>query len=257
MSLVTYTAADRIGTITLNRPEKRNALNQEMVDALKQAFAKAAADPEAKVIVLRAQGEAFCAGADLGYMQQLQKFSYEENLADSLNLMELYHLIYTTPKLVIACVEGHALAGGSGLVTVCDMAYAVPEAKLGYTEVRIGFIPALVSTFLVRKIGEGKARDLLFTGRIILAAEAASLGMISRVVPRETMNAELKVLTDQLLTNASAQSLAATKKLLEQVQDLPLREALELAARENAAARGTEDCKRGIAAFLEKKDLRW
>lgn len=257
MSLVTYTAADRVGTITLNRPEKRNALNQEMVDALKQAFTKAGSDPEAKVIVLRAQGEAFCAGADLGYLQQLQKFSYEENLADSRNLMELYHLIYTIPKVVIARVEGHALAGGSGLVTVCDMAYAVPEAKFGYTEVRIGFIPALVSTFLIRKIGEGKARDLLFTGRIILAAEAASLGMISRVVPGETMDAELNVLTEQLLTNASAQSLAATKKLLDQVQDLPLRDALELAAKENAAARGTDDCKRGIAAFLEKKDLRW
>jgi methylglutaconyl-CoA hydratase len=257
MSLVTYTVADRVGTVTLNRPEKRNALNQEMVDALKQALTKAAADPSAKVIILRAQGEAFCAGADLGYLQQLQKFSFEENLADSRNLMELYHLIYTIPKVVIACVEGHALAGGSGLVTVCDMAYAVPEAKFGYTEVRIGFIPALVSTFLIRKIGEGKARDLLFTGRIILAAEAASLGMITRVVPKEIMNVELKALTDQLLTNASAQSLAAIKKLLEQVQDKPLRDALELAARENAAARGTDDCRRGIAAFLEKKDLRW
>jgi len=257
MSLVTYTVANRVGTVTLNRPEKRNALNQEMVDALKQAFAKAESDPEAKVIVLRAQGEAFCAGADLGYLQQLQKFSYEENLADSRNLMELYHLIYTIPKVVIACVEGHALAGGSGLVTVCDLAYAVPEAKFGYTEVRIGFIPALVSTFLIRKIGEGKARDLLFSGRIILAPEAASLGMISRVVPRETMDTELNVLTDQLLTSASAQSLATTKKLLEQVQDRPLRDALELAARENATARGTDDCKRGIAAFLEKKELSW
>lgn len=257
MSLVTYTVAERVGTVTMNRPEKRNALNQEMVNALKQAFTKAASDPEAKVIVLRAQGEAFCAGADLGYLQQLQMFSFEENLADSRNLMELYHLIYTIPKVVIACVEGHALAGGSGLVTVCDIAYSVPEAKFGYTEVRIGFIPALVSTFLIRKIGEGKARDLLFTGRIILAAEAASLGMISRVVPKETMDAELKVLTGQLLTSASAQSLAATKRLLEQVQDRPLREALELAARENAAARGSDDCKRGIAAFLEKKELHW
>jgi methylglutaconyl-CoA hydratase len=257
MPLVTYSVEERVGTITLNRPEKRNALNQEMVDDLRQVFSRAAEDPEAKVIVLRAQGEAFCAGADLGYLQQLQKFSYEENLADSRNLMQLYHLIYTIPKIVIACVEGHALAGGSGLVTVCDMAYAVPEAKFGYTEVRIGFIPALVSTFLIRKIGEGKARELLFTGRIILAAEAAAVGMISRVVPKEAIDKELKSLTDQLLSNASAQSLAATKKLLDQVQGRPLIDALEMAAKENAAARATDDCKRGIAAFLEKKELRW
>ncbi len=257
MSLVTYSIEERVGTITLNRPEKRNALNQEMVNALKQAFTRAATDPLVKVIVLRANGDAFCAGADLGYLQQLQHFSYEENLADSRNLMELYYLIYTVPKVVVARVEGHALAGGSGLVTVCDMAYAVPEAKFGYTEVRIGFIPALVSTFLIRKLGEGKARELLLTGRIITATEAATLGMISRVVSREAMDAEVKALTGQLITNASAQSLAATKKLLDQVQGRPLVEALESAARENAAARATEDCKKGIAAFLEKKEVTW
>lgn len=257
MSLVTYSIEERVGTITLNRPEKRNALNQEMVNALKEAFTRAANDPLVKVIVLRGNGDAFCAGADLGYLQQLQHFSYEENLADSRNLMELYYLIYTLPKIVIARVEGHALAGGSGLVTVCDMAYAVPEAKFGYTEVRIGFIPALVSTFLIRKLGEGKARELLLTGRIIAAAEAAALGMINRVVSREAMDAEVKALTGQLINNASAQSLAATKRLLDQVQGRPLVEALEAAARENAAARATEDCKRGIAAFLEKKEMTW
>ncbi|MBL7852179.1 MAG: enoyl-CoA hydratase/isomerase family protein [Cyclobacteriaceae bacterium] len=257
MSLITYAVEGRVGTITLNRPEKRNALNQEMVEALKQAFTQAAGDPQAKVIVLRAEGEAFCAGADLAYLQQLQKFSYEENLSDSRNLMQLYHLVYTVPKVVIACVEGHALAGGSGLVTVCDIAYSVPEAKFGYTEVRIGFIPALVSTFLIRKIGESKARELLLSGRIITADEAASLGMVTRVVSREAIRGEVKKLTDQLLTGASAQSLAATKRLLDQVQGLPLVEALELAAKENASARGTEDCKRGIAAFLEKKELHW
>ena len=257
MSLITYSVENRVGTITLNRPEKRNALNQEMVEALKETFTKAAKDQQAKVIVLRAKGEAFCAGADLNYLQQLQKFSYEENLADSRSLMQLYYLIYSLPKVVIACVEGHALAGGSGLVTVCDMAFSIPEAKFGYTEVRIGFIPALVSTFLIRKIGEGKSRDLLLTGRIIMAAEAATLGLINRVVPRESMDAEVKLLTDQLLINASAQSLGATKKLVDQVQGQPLMDALEHAARENASARATEDCKRGIASFLEKKELRW
>lgn len=257
MSVIEYNVAHRVATITLNRPEKRNALNQEMVNGLKASFAKATSDVSVKVIVLRAEGDSFCAGADLAYLQELQKFTFEENLADSRNLMQLYHQIYTLPKVVIAQVEGHALAGGSGLVTVCDFSLAVPEAKFGYTEVCIGFIPAIVSVFLVRKIGEGRAKDLLLTGRVIHAEEAAQLGMISRVVGKEKMGAEVDVLVQQLLQSASAQSLEATKKLIDQVQGRPLMEALEHAARENAMARSTTDCKKGIESFLQKKDLRW
>jgi len=257
MAVIEYNTANRVATITLNRPEKRNALNQEMVNELKAAFTKAANDSTVKIIVLKAIGEAFCAGADLAYLQELQKFTFEENLADSRNLMQLYHQIYTLPKIVIAQVEGHALAGGSGLVTVCDFSISVPEAKYGYTEVRIGFIPAIVSVFLVRKIGEGKAKDLLLTGRIIQAEEAAQLGMISRVIVREKLVSEVNALVQQLLQSASGQSLAATKKLIDEVQTRPLLEALEHAARENATARGTDDCKQGIESFLQKKDLRW
>lgn len=257
MAVIEYKAANRVATITLNRPEKRNALNQEMVNELKAAFTKAGNDASVKVIILRANGEAFCAGADLAYLQQLQKFTYEENLADSRNLMQLYHLVYTLPKVVIAQVEGHALAGGSGLVTVCDFSIAIPEAKFGYTEVRIGFIPAIVSVFLVRKIGEGKAKDLLLTGRLISAEEASNLGMISRVSTKEKIEGDVDGLLQQLLQTASAQSLEATKKLIDQVQGRPLMEALEHAARENATARATADCKQGIEAFLQKKDLRW
>ncbi len=256
-SLVEYSQNNRVGYITLNRPEKRNALNQEMVDALRAAFSTAAEDPLAKIIVLRARGEAFCAGADLAYLQQLQKFTFEENLADSHNLMNLYRKIYTLPKVVIAQVEGHALAGGSGLVTVCDFAYAVPEAKFGYTEVRIGFIPALVSVFLIRKLGEGKAKDLLLSGRLIQAPEAASLGMINKVVDKASIEKEVNDFAQQLVKSASAQSLAATKALIDKVQGLSLTEALETAARENANARATDDCRKGIEAFLQKKDLNW
>lgn len=257
MALVSYSTKGRVGTITINRPEKRNALNQELVAALTDAFKSAADDATVKVIVLRANGESFCAGADLAYLQQLQKYTFEENLADSRNLMRLYQLIYTLPKVVIAQVEGHALAGGSGLVTVCDFAIAVPEAKFGYTEVRIGFVPAIVSAFLIRKIGEGKAKDLLLSGRLILAEEAAQLGMISRVVLKSQIQSEVDRLAQQLISSASGQSLAATKKLVDQVQGRSLTEALEYAAKENAAARATEDCRKGIEAFLQKKDLTW
>jgi methylglutaconyl-CoA hydratase len=257
MALIEYISNNRIGYITLNRPEKRNALNQEMVNDLSKAFIQAAGDEAVKVIVLRAHGEAFCAGADLGYLQQLQKFTFEENLADSRNLMALYTLIYTLPKVVIAQVEGHALAGGSGLVTVCDFAFAVPEAKFGYTEVRIGFVPAIVSAFLIRKIGEGKARELLLSGRLITADEATQIGMISRSVGKDRIAGEVDAWAQQLISTASGQSLAATKRLIDQVQGLSLTEALDFAAQENAKARATDDCKKGIDAFLNKKDLKW
>src|SRR5262249_42264171 len=144
MDLVLYEVNDRIGFITLNRPEKRNALSFELVSALKEVFSKAEEDPAVKVVVLRANGEAFCAGGDLAYLQQLQKFSFEENLADSNHLKTLFLKIYQLKKIVIAQVQGHALAGGCGLATVCDFVIAVPEARFGYTEVKIGFVPALV-----------------------------------------------------------------------------------------------------------------
>lgn len=257
MALIEYSITKRVGYITLNRPEKRNALNQELVTELTNAFLRAAADVAVKIVVLRATGESFCAGADLAFLQQLQKFTFEENLADSRNLMNLYKTIYTLPKVVIAQVEGHALAGGSGLVTVCDFALAVPEAKFGYTEVRIGFIPALVSAFLIRKIGEGKARELLLTGRLITAAEALQLGMIYRSVEKAKMVEEVNALAQQLIITASAESLAATKALIDQVQGRSLNDALEFAASENAKARATDDCRKGIDAFLNKKDLKW
>jgi methylglutaconyl-CoA hydratase len=152
---------DRIGYIILNRPEKRNALSAEMVDSLKSAFKSQIEDDEVKVIVLKANGKAFCAGADLGYLQQLQKNTYEENLEDSQNLRSLFQLIYEAPKVVIAQIEGPAIAGGAGLASICDFVFAIPELQMAYTEVRIGFIPALVMVFLLRKIDESKAKHLL------------------------------------------------------------------------------------------------
>ncbi len=150
MEYVNYHYKDRIAYITLNRPNKRNALNFEVVTQLKNHFNKAEEDNNVKVVVLKAEGDVFCAGADLEYLQQLQKNTYEENLKDSTNLMELYRTIYSLKKVVIAQVNGHAIAGGAGLVSVCDFAFSVPDANFGYTEVKIGFIPAIVMVFLLR-----------------------------------------------------------------------------------------------------------
>jgi len=257
MSYVTTSIADRVGTITLSRPEKRNALSHELVGELKDAFTAFDADPAVKVIILAAQGEAFCAGADLAYLQQLQNFSYPENLADSTHLKELFQQIYTLKKVVIAQVQGHALAGGCGLATVCDFAFAVPEAKFGYTEVKIGFIPAIVMIFILRKIGEAKAKALLLSGDLITAEEARQLNLINYVVPRETLEADVQTFAQRLVRTNSAQAMATTKQMIARVQSLPLDEALTFAAEMNAAARASDDCKRGVDAFLKKEKLSW
>ena len=172
---ITYDCQERIGYVTLNRPDKRNALNADVVTELKLAFDHAENDDVCKVVVLRASGEVFCAGADLGYIQELQTFGYTDNLEDSTHLMQLFHQIYTLKKVVIAEVQGHALAGGCGLAAICDLAFAVPEAKFGYTEAKIGFLPAIVSVFLLRKIGEARTKQLLLTGDVVPAQTALDL----------------------------------------------------------------------------------
>lgn len=257
MSLVNYSVKERVGYVTLNRPDKRNALSHDLIRDLKEAFSRAENDASIKVVVLNANGESFCAGADLAYLQQLQNFTFEENLADSKLLKELFLQIYTLKKVVIAQVQGHALAGGCGLANVCDFTFAVPEAKFGYTEVKIGFIPALVAVFLVRKIGEQKARQLLLTGEIIKAQDALSRGLISKVVETKGLEVSVFDFAQELIRNNSAQSMQLTKQLIANVQSLSLDNALDLAATMNAQARATEDCKKGIASFLNKLELHW
>lgn len=257
MNLVDYTVKDRIAFITLNRPEKRNALNHDLVAQLKQTFDQAAADANARVIVLKATGEAFCAGADLEYLQQLQKFSFEENLQDSNHLKELFLKIYTHPKIVIAQVQGHALAGGCGLATVCDFVVSASAAKFGYTEVKIGFIPALVTVFLLRKLGEAKAKEMLLGGDLFSAEQVLNMGLINHVVEIDKLEQHVLQLAKKLAEGNSAESMKLTKQMIAAIPSKSFEDALNYAAEMNAHARGTEDCKRGIAAFLNKEKLTW
>ncbi|MDW8296551.1 MAG: enoyl-CoA hydratase-related protein [Raineya sp.] len=257
MDFVQYHTQDRIAYITLNRPDKRNALNEQVVRELKEAFRNASQDENAKVIVLKAAGKVFCAGADLEYLQTLQNNTYEQNLADSTHLKELFEIIYTHPKVVIAQIHGHAIAGGAGLATVCDFSFAVPEAQFGYTEVKIGFIPAIVSVFLLRKIGEGRAKELLLSGDLISAQKACEYGLINEIVSAENLENRVKEFALHLCKTNSATSLQITKAMIAQVQTMPVAEALQFAANQNALARQTADCKKGIASFLEKKPLEW
>ncbi|HEV8512562.1 MAG TPA: enoyl-CoA hydratase-related protein, partial [Cyclobacteriaceae bacterium] len=241
----------------LNRPEKRNALSHELVAELKNAFTRAENDVNVKVVVLQANGEAFCAGADLAYLQQLQKFSFEENLADSNHLKELFLKIYQLKKVVIAKVQGHALAGGCGLATVCDFVFAVPEAKFGYTEVKIGFIPAIVLVFLIRKIGEKNAKHLLLSGELFQGNDTMSFGLVNYLTPKDKLNESVLEFSQKLIKNNSTQSMSLTKQMIDQVQSMSLTDALAYAAKMNAEARGSDDCKKGINAFLSKRDLNW
>lgn len=257
MAYIEYELKDRLAYITLNRPEKRNALNYEVVTELKEAFERAEADDDCKVVILRANGAVFCAGADLEYLQQLQANTYQENLEDSTHLMQLFYLIYTLKKVVIAQIHGHAIAGGCGLATVCDFSFTVPEAKFGYTEVKIGFIPAIVKVFLLRKIGEAKAKQLLLTGDLISAEEAQHLGLINYVVSGEALEEKVAAFAHKLCAENSQQSMELTKEMIANVQSMSLKEGLKYAAEMNANARGTTDCKKGIASFLTKEKLSW
>jgi len=257
MSLIEYSAKNRIGYISLNRPEKRNALNSQMVTELKAAFLQAEQDENCKVIVLRANGEVFSAGADLAYLQQLQQNTFEENYADSSHLKELFEQIYWHKKVVIAQVEGHAIAGGCGLATVCDFVFSVPEAQFGYTEVKIGFVPAIVMFFLLRKINEKRAKDLLLTGRLISAAEAKSLDLINDIIEPAEIEEFVEKFASKLVANCSAHSLALTKQMIAEIPSLEGHAALDYAAKSNAAARESDDCKKGISAFLNKEKVVW
>jgi methylglutaconyl-CoA hydratase len=257
MKLVDYSVKDRIGFITLNRPEKRNALSFELIDELKNTFDLADKDDRVKVIVLRAIGEAFCAGADLESLQKLQNYSKEENIEDSRHLKELFYKIYALNKVVIAQVQGHALAGGCGLATVCDFVFAVPEAKFGYTEVKIGFVPAIVMVFLIRRIGEQRSKHLLLSAELVSGESALQFGLVTKIVEREKLEPTVIEFANKLIKNNSGQSMGLTKRMIGEVQSKKLEDALEYAAEKNAEARASDDCKKGIKAFLDKEDLNW
>lgn len=255
--MIEYKVENRIATITLNRPEKRNALNEAVVRGLRGAFARAETDTEAKVIVLKATGKVFCAGADLEYLRQLQQNTFRDNLKDSDNLKSLFLQIYRHPKLVIAQVHGHAIAGGCGLVSVCDFVYTVPEAGFGYTEVKIGFLPAIVMKFLLLKIGEGRAKELLLSGEWINADKAMEIGLVNKVVDAKVLENEVRSFALNICNENSAQSIKNTKEMMANMHGMNLDDALDYAVKKNAEARSTEDFQRGVTAFLEKKPLAW
>ena len=244
-----------VATITLNRPDKRNAISYELIVDLLAALEEVAASP-ALVLILTGAGKAFCSGMDLENLKALTGRTSEQNLQDSETMARLFRSLYDFPRPTIAAVNGPAIAGGCGLATLCDFTLAVPDAKFGYTEVRIGFVPAIVSTFLLRQIGEKHARDLLLTGRIIGSDEAHRMGLINEVVAADQLMDRARELASQLMENSPA-SLACTKRLLSDQARAELDAQIQAAVRENAAIRVTHDFREGISSFLEKRKPKW
>ncbi len=257
MEYLNYDIINRVAIITLNRPDKRNAFSYQLVTELKQAFYSAEHNEQVRAVILKANGKVFSAGADLAYLQALQKASYQDNLADSVYLKDLYIQIYKHSKPVIAQVQGHAIAGGCGLVTACDFVFSVPEAQFGYTEVKIGFVPAIVMTFLLRKVGEAYAKSLLLSGDLVAAQKMHQIGLIHQIISGDELENTVLEFTQNLIRGGSGQAIGITKKLIAEIQEKPFFEALSLASEINAHARGLEDCKQGISAFLNKEKIIW
>jgi methylglutaconyl-CoA hydratase len=252
MSDLLITTEGAIRCLTLNRPEKRNALNEELVGSLKHALRDADADDNLRVVVIKGAGKDFCSGADLSALQKISESSYEENLEDARSLAELFSLIRGIKIPVVAAVHGRALAGGCGLATGCDIVLCTETAKFGYPEVMIGFVPAIVTAILRRNLSEKKAFELITQGFEFSAEKAKSYGLVNQIFDEESFEEEIKDYL-RVYENVSRSAVILSKKLLYQIDGMTFDDALEIGAEVNAAARMTDDCKKGIARFLEKK----
>lgn len=253
--LVRYEVRPPAVLLTMNRPDRRNALSRGLIAALTEAFARARDDVAARCVVLTGAGNAFCAGMDLAELQESLTATGENPVwDDALRLAKLYDLIYTLPKPTIAAVNGAAVAGGAGLVSVCDLAVAVPQARFGYPEVRRGLVAAMVMPHLLRHVGERMARYLLLTGELLDAEEACRAGFVNAVAPAEQLLP--RVLSwAHALAEGGPNALARTKELLH----LFSRQAgsLEEAAKASAAPRLTDECRQGLEAFFNKRPAPW
>jgi methylglutaconyl-CoA hydratase len=243
---------NNIAEVILNRPEKMNSLDETLIEELTSLFSDISANNSIKSVVLTGAGGNFCSGLYLEYLQKISRYSILENKKDSEKFRDMLLTIYNCPKPVIAKVSGYAIAGGCGIASVCDIIAADETAKFGYTEVKIGFIPAIVMVFLLKRISETHAKDLLLTSRIIDANEAAKIGLVNYVVSKDELDSRVSELCNTLSENSSS-SIALTKQMFRNISGMGFEEALEYACSLNAITRITDDCKAGIAKFLERK----
>lgn len=256
-STLEITIAHRVAVLWLSRPKVRNAFNETMIAELTAAFEKLGADETVSAIVLAAQGPAFCAGADLDWMRRMSGYSREENLADARKLAAMLHTIHTCPKPVIARVHGDAVAGGMGLVAACDIAVAATTANFCLSEVKLGLIPATIAPYVIRAMGENRARRYFITAEKFDAAEAYRIGFVHDLAAPEAIDARINEILGALM-QASGTAVADAKRLVREVSGRPLDAALiEDTAQRIADARASADGKEGVAAFIGKTKPRW
>ena len=246
----------KVFRVTLNRPEVHNAFNADMIRELNGVFSGLASDDSVRVVVLTGAGKSFCAGADLNWMREIIHYSYEQNLEESLLVAELMERIYSLPKPTVAMVNGAAIGGGTGFLSACDIAVAAEEAQFGLSEVKIGLVPAAISPFVVRKIGESRAREYFLTGKRLTAARAMEIGLVNDVVPRGRLEEAVGGLVESLLTSGP-EALARCKELIFRVASMDPEEAREFTARMIADLRISAEGQEGMAAFLEKRKPKW
>jgi methylglutaconyl-CoA hydratase len=242
-------------TITMNRPDKRNALCPLLIDELTQALHEAARG-DCGVVILTGAGPAFCAGLDIEHLETMHASTPEEHRRDSENLAMVLRTLYDFPKPIIAAVNGPAIAGGMALATIPDFTLAAPEAKFGYTEVRVGFVPAIVASFLIRQVGELRTRELLLSGKIMRAQEAMQLGLVTQIVEQRDLMASARALAQTLLQN-SPQAMGAIKCLLAKHAKRRLDEEIEDAIKVNAQQRSAEDFREGVLAMKQRRRAEW
>src|SRR5438552_6032333 len=249
---VLFAVADGIARLTLNRPEKRNALNDAVIGALKDSLRRADQDEGVRAVILAGAGADFCLGADLAALQKIANASVAENLEDARSLMELFMLIRLVRIPVIAAVKGRALAGGCGLATACDIVLAQRSARFGYPEVTLGFIPAMVMAMLRRSVSEKRAFELITLGAEFSAEEAAGFSLVNRVFDDEVFEDEVERFARQF-KNVSRSAVRLSKQLLYQIDGMSFENALDSGVDMNVVARMTADCRQGVAAFLKKR----
>ncbi|MEW5902524.1 MAG: enoyl-CoA hydratase/isomerase family protein [Acidobacteriota bacterium] len=240
----------------LNRPQVHNAFNAAMIRELAEAFENARTDDSVRIVILSGVGESFCAGADLNWMREIIRFSYEQNLRESRELAALLRAIYALPKPAIARVNGTVIGGGNGLFSACDLAIASERAKFGLSEVKIGLIPAAISPYIVKRIGESEARALFLTGERFDASRALALGLVNTVVPHDRLDAKVEEVI-RLLLSSGPEAIAKSKELLQRVPGMSLEEAGDYTAKIIAELRVSPEGQEGMAAFLEKRKPNW
>lgn len=253
---IVFSKEDKVARIILNRPDVHNAFNSQMISELDDAFEKAKADHSIRAVILTGKGKSFCAGADINWLREIIHYSFEQNLEESLHLAEVLHKIYVLPKPTVTMVNGTAIGGGNGFLSACDIAVASEEASFGLSEVKIGLVPAAISPYVIRRIGESKAREYFLTGKRISAREALEIKLVNEVVPLEGLEKKVEEVVALLLTSGP-EALVSCKELIQRVPTMSFEEAKEYTARMIANLRVSEEGQEGMSAFLEKRKPKW